>query len=245
MGDISHIPIPQNRNGEFKVRHEKGSTIYAQNDRVGHWFEILSGAVRTCRIRADGGRRVTGFFFAGDVIGVATGRRLEMADALTDTLLCGHPSLTSYDNNRPQVADLPLRRALEAAQTSLFLLGRSSAAERLAAFLISISMRIGKEGKLPLPMNRDDIADHLGMTPHTVSRTIRAMERSGIVSCCGRNSIHILDANALLALVGEEWPTADLAIRARDRTTSASAAPTAPSVETPAAQTTRKSAQTA
>jgi CRP/FNR family nitrogen fixation transcriptional regulator len=214
MGNISCAPAAQDHDKDFKVRHCKGATIYAQADRASHWFEIISGAVRTSRIRADGGRRVTGFFFPGDVIGVAAGRRVDMAEALTDTLLCVHPTATLAPDGVAPGLGSPLHRALESAQASLFLLGRGSAEERLAAFLISLAIRVGQSNVLPLVMGRDDIADHLGMTPYTVSRTLRRMERSGIVACVGRHSMRILKPGVLLELVGEEWPTGETLIPA-------------------------------
>lgn len=211
MGNVSCAPAAHDRDRDFKVRYRKGATVYAQGDRASHWFEIMSGAVRTSRIRADGGRRVTGFFFAGDVIGIAAGRRVDMAEALSDTLLCVHPFATlAQDGVDPGRG--PLHRAFESAQASLFLLGRGSAEERLAAFLISLAIRVGKSNVLPLVMGRDDIADHLGMTPFTVSRTLRRMERSGIVACVGRHTMRILKPGVLLEMVGEEWPTGEILI---------------------------------
>jgi CRP/FNR family nitrogen fixation transcriptional regulator len=191
----------------FKLRHHKGGMVFAQGQPVYHWFEILSGVVRTSHIKADGNRRVTGFFFNGDVLGVESGLRTETAEALSDTLLLGHPLAATESTTSP--VEIPFRRALRCAQSTLFLVGRSSASERIAAFFASIATRLGSTDRVPLPMSRDDIADHLGLTSHTVSRTIMAFERYGVVTRVRRDELRVLRPDILLALAGERDLPAD------------------------------------
>jgi len=218
----------------FKVRHHKGGMVFAQGQPVYHWFEILSGVVRTSHIKADGNRRVTGFFFNGDVLGVESGLRTETAEALSDTLLLGHPLAAT--ESAASLVDTPFRRALRCAQSTLFLVGRGSASERLAAFFASIATRLGSTDRVPLPMSRDDIADHLGLTSPTVSRTIVAFERHGVVTRIGRDELRVLRPDILLALAGErDLPAdchADMALRAMVRPSDSSESLTAQPIAT-------------
>lgn len=183
------------------VQYPKGHTIYHQGDLANQWFEVVSGIVRTCRFMADGHRQLTGFFYAGDVFGVGGPRHCESAEAVTEVLLRKVPmsSLGNGPGNAPQ----PLERALESARRSIFLFGHRTAANRVAAFLITIADRSGIEAGVQLPMTRGDIADHLNLTLHTVSRTISDLARKGLIALSGRQEVRILDLEGLRTIAGD------------------------------------------
>ena len=82
--------------------------------------------------------------------------------------------------------------------------GRRNASERVAAFLLIAAKRLSAIGSVPLPMTRGDIADHLGLTIHTVSRTISGFVRQGLIELDGPQSCRLLDPGGLRAIAGEE-----------------------------------------
>jgi CRP/FNR family transcriptional regulator/CRP/FNR family nitrogen fixation transcriptional regulator len=187
------------------MRVDKGATIYHEGDSAGHWYEVDSGIVRTCRFLADGHRQLTGFFYTEDVFGVDGVRYRESAEAVTDVLLRRY-SLNDLDGDGIPGGGIPdhiLERALESARQSIFLFGHRTAANRLAAFLISIAERSGAPSGVQLPMTRSDIADHLNLTLHTVSRTICDFARQGYIALDGRQNVRILQLEGLRALAGD------------------------------------------
>jgi CRP/FNR family transcriptional regulator, nitrogen fixation regulation protein len=174
----------------------KGSTIYFEGEDARHWYEVLRGTIRTCRFRADGYRQLTNFFYRGDVFGVDEDRYLETAEAVTDVRVRKR-SLSNGD-------EVPLRRALASAQRCIFLLGHKTAEQRLSAFLISGLDPADPSFTLTLPMSRADIADHLGLTIHTVSRTLSDMARRGLIEIGRPHTIRVANLPGLRAISGEE-----------------------------------------
>lgn len=184
------------------VQVGKGHVIYHQGDPAHRWFEVVSGIVRTCRFMANGHRQLTGFFYAGDVFGFEMEVHSEAAEAVTDAVLCCSPASRAgvYD---AEGAPRALEKALESARRSIFLFGHRTAANRVAAFLITMSERSGIQAGLQLPMTRSDIADHLNLTLHTVSRTISEFARNGLIALHGRQNVRILDIEGLREVAGE------------------------------------------
>jgi hypothetical protein len=97
-----------------------------------------------------------------------------------------------------------LERALDSANQCIFLLGRRNANERVAAFLLIAAKRLSALDSIPLPMTRSDIADHLGLTIHTVSRTISGFVRQGLIELEGPQLCRLVDLEGLRAIAGEE-----------------------------------------
>jgi len=176
--------------------------IYHQGDSALRWFEVVSGIVRTCRFMADGHRQLTGFFCAGDVFGVEGEFYAESAEAVTDVVLRFSPVIQTGNQDG---GDTPraLEKALESARRSIFLFGHRTAANRVAAFLITMADRSGIHAGLKLPMTRGDIADHLNLTLHTVSRTMSDFARKQLISFHGRQNVRILDIEGLREIAGD------------------------------------------
>jgi CRP/FNR family transcriptional regulator/CRP/FNR family nitrogen fixation transcriptional regulator len=183
------------------VHYAKGQTIYHQGDLADQWFEVVSGIVRTCRFMADGHRQLTGFFYSQDVFGVDGARHRESAEAVTDVVL--RRSRAASLGHGPGSGPQAFERALESARRSIFLFGHRTAANRVAAFLITIAERSGLRAGVQLPMTRSDIADHLNLTLHTVSRTISDFARRGLIALSGRQDVRILDLEGLRAVAGD------------------------------------------
>jgi len=178
-------------------------TILLQGDEATSVYNITEGTVRLYRLLPDGRRQIIGFLLPGDFMGLALSERYAFsADAVEPVKACRF-NRVSFSN---LVAQKPhfLRRLHEAAtheltlaQDHMVLLGRRTAEEKVAAFLISLRERRRRLGlgtvTLPLPMTRQDIADYLGLTLETVSRTISKLAREkAIVVVPG--GVRLLDA---------------------------------------------------
>ena len=196
--EVQRGGIPQDTILKFR----KGEIIFSQGDPGDCWFEVISGTVRTCHFHVDGHRQLTGFFYQGDVFGVEYGSRDAAAEAVTNTILARRPAMNGEPDAQGQ--NRALERALDSANQCIFLLGRRNAAERVAAFLLIAAKRLSTLGSVPLPMTRGDIADHLGLTIHTVSRTISGFVRQGLIELDGPQSCRLLDLDGLRAIAGEE-----------------------------------------
>jgi CRP/FNR family transcriptional regulator, nitrogen fixation regulation protein len=182
---------------------EKGAVVFHQGDKADSWYEVVSGTVRTCRFLIDGHRQLTGFYFSGDVFGVDDGRYQVTAETITDATLRRHPLCSAFSGSEAAAQGAPHQRAYVAAQQLIHLLGHRTAVERLSAFLLYIGRRPLAGDLIDVPMSRGDIADHLGLTIHTVSRTMTMLARRGVIQLMGRQRIRILDRDALTTLAGE------------------------------------------
>ncbi|KGB58532.1 helix-turn-helix domain-containing protein [Sphingopyxis sp. LC363] len=196
--EVHRGAIPQDAILKFR----KGEIIFSQGDPGDCWFEVISGTVRTCHFHVDGHRQLTGFFYQGDVFGVEYGARDAAAEAVTNAVLARRPASNGGPDAPRQ--SRALERALDSANQCIFLLGRRNANERVAAFLLIAAKRLSAIGSVPLPMTRGDIADHLGLTIHTVSRTISGFVRQGLIELDGPQSCRLLDPGGLRAIAGEE-----------------------------------------
>lgn len=185
------------------VNFAKGTAIYHEGDPAAQWYEVVGGIVRTCRFMADGHRQLTGFFYSGDVFGVDGGRYPESAEAVTNVVLRRSPAKALEYEPTGEGAPRVLERALESAKRSIFLFGHRTAANRVAAFLINMAERSGIEAGVQLPMTRSDIADHLNLTLHTVSRTICDFARKRLIAFHGPQNVRILDLEGLRVIAGE------------------------------------------
>jgi CRP/FNR family nitrogen fixation transcriptional regulator len=173
--------------------------IYAQGDKAGVLYMVEFGTVRICRLTADGRRQITGFLTAGDVFGFEVGDEHDSCAESVDG--AGVRALRVAAGHEPTAALLQMAlRSLARTQHQLMLLGCKSANARMAAFLFDLSERQGDDRVLHLAMQRNDIADYLGMTFETVSRTLRYLKDGGIIRLKAIADIEILDREALEGL---------------------------------------------
>jgi CRP-like cAMP-binding protein len=184
------------------LKFRKGEIVYFQGDPGDSWFEVISGIVRTCHFHINGNRQLTGFFYKGDAFGVEGGPRESAAEAVTGIVLSRRP--IANGERLPPGQSRALERALDSANQCIFLLGRRHASERVAAFLLIAAKRLAATGSLSLPMSRGDVADHLGLTIHTVSRTISGFARSGLIALEGPQMLRLIDLEGLRAIAGED-----------------------------------------
>jgi CRP/FNR family transcriptional regulator len=157
------------------------ASLVAEGSRAESVFTITEGTVRLYKLLSDGRRQIIGFALPGDFLGLSLSDSYSFsADAITDTAACRFPrkSFIAYTDRRPNLMRSLHEFAsheLSLAQDQMVLLGRQSSEERVAAFLIMMRKKMLRLGhtspSLPLPMGRQDIADYLGLTIETVSRT--------------------------------------------------------------------------
>lgn len=176
--------------------YPEGAVIYAQGDKAGPLYFVEFGCVRICRMSADGRRQITAFHVAGEVFGFEAGDEYESYAESVDG--AGVRSLRSASGAEPAGRLLLLAvRSLARTQNHLMVLGRRNANERMAALLLDLSERQGSVDLVHLPMQRNDIADYLGITFETVSRTLRFLKDRRIIRLNAVNEIEIVDHDAL------------------------------------------------
>lgn len=172
------------------------AAIFVQEDEVAYVYKVVSGAVRVTRLLSDGRRHIVAFYFAGELFGLEAGDTHQFsAEAVVASRIAfvrRSAVATEAENSDAIWAVWRLMaKELARAQEHALVLGRLSAAERVTAFLKDMAARTGCDNAIDLPMSRIDIADHLGLTIETVSRTLTQMERQGAIRFCGARHIDL------------------------------------------------------
>ncbi|MHB1103336.1 MAG: helix-turn-helix domain-containing protein [Devosia sp.] len=173
--------------------------IYAQGAPAGPLYLVEFGAVRIYRLTADGRRQISAFHFAGEVFGFESGDEHQFfAESIGGA---GIRALRPTSAGRMAESLLPLAlRSLSRAQQHLLVLGRQNAREKMAAFLLDLSERQETDRFIDLPMQRNDIADYLGLTFETVSRILRKLKDAETIRLPSIKQIEVLDFAGLRAL---------------------------------------------
>ena len=193
------------------IHFQSCETVFAQEEMTTSFYNLLDGVMRLYKLLPDGRRQIVGFALPGDFLGMtATARHSFSADAIGAVAICrfSRASFARFVADKPhllcRINELAVR-ALSQAQDHMVLLGRRSAEEKVATFLIGWRDRLTRHSDLaktvPLPMSRQDIADYLGLTIETVSRTFTKLERDGVIEILP-GSVCLLDparAEALAA----------------------------------------------
>jgi len=186
-------------------------TVFGQEELATSLYNLLEGVMRLYKLLPDGRRQIVGFALPGDFVGLAASPRHGIsADAIGPVSVCrfSRTSFARFTEDRPhllrRINEFAVRE-LSQAQDQMVLLGRRSAEEKVASFLISWRNRLiqltGPTKTISLPMSRQDIADFLGLTIETVSRTFTKLERDGVIEIMP-GSVCLLDtvrAEALAA----------------------------------------------
>lgn len=187
----------------FVVEVPEGREIFAEGGDTEHFYKVVSGVVRVCKLLSDGRRQIESFHVAGDVFGfeLADARNLS-AEAVNDCTLVSYrrrniESLAQKDHGVSQQLFRFALQNLSDAQNHSLLLGRRGALEKIAAFLLAWSRHFGKSRLIPLMMTRQDIADYLGLTIETVSRSLSQLEREGVIALPGLREVRLNNIAAL------------------------------------------------
>jgi CRP-like cAMP-binding protein len=190
------------------VQHDR--QIHGQGDEADFCYRILSGCVRTVKLMEDGRRQIGEFLMAGDLLGFDALEVYDFAaEAVSDVVLRRYPRRMVEALAESNVALTRRLRdmtgiSLRMAHSRLVLLGRKTASERIASFLLEMVERLpeARAHVLDLPIGRTDIADHLGLTIETVCRVLAHLRRDGTVAI-ERGSITIRDDAALQQMASD------------------------------------------
>ena len=189
-----------------RLRFERDAEIYAEGEDADCFYEVVSGVVRTSKLLADGRRQIGAFLLPGDIFGFEAGAEHRFAaEAVTDCTVVMHrrrgvEALAARDAGLAQRLFAHTVRSLGRTQEHMLLLGRKNAAEKLAAFLLDMAERVPAGDGIDLPMTRYDIADYLGLTIETVSRTLSQLERQSAISLPSTRHIVLKNRAALRRL---------------------------------------------
>ena len=169
------------------MKFAQDSEIYAQGEEVRSFYKVVGGVVRTCKFLNDGRRQIDGFHTAGEIFGLEmSGEHRLSAEAVSACTVIayrwrGLAALGEGDGQTAQQVFSFAMLSMERAREHSLLLGRRSAAQKLAAFLVEMAIRGEGAGTVNLAMTRQDIADYLGLTIETVSRTLSQFERERLI----------------------------------------------------------------
>jgi CRP-like cAMP-binding protein len=189
-----------------RLRFARDQEIYAEGEPGGAWFRVVSGIVRISKLLADGRRQIAEFCFAGDSFGFERApEHAFSAEAVTEATVVRLPFAATEqlaEENPAFARHLrdEMLKSLDAAQHRLFRLGRMTACERIADFLVDLAERDDTRRRIELPMSRYDIADHLGLTVETVCRVLSDFKRRRLIAAPNAHRIELIDRPALSAI---------------------------------------------
>jgi CRP/FNR family transcriptional regulator, nitrogen fixation regulation protein len=180
--------------------------IYGENEPAADYFyKVVSGSVRTYKIFDDGRRQIGGFYFAGDVFGLEVGEVHQFSAEAIDNcvvLLVKRSAVVALaDRNGDTARQLWSFTAgeLQRVRAHMLLLIKS-AEERVACFLLEMAGRLSTAEAVELPMSRQDIADYLGLTIETVSRTLTHLEAKAAIALPTSRRVVLRNRKALVRL---------------------------------------------
>jgi CRP-like cAMP-binding protein len=202
----AQVPLFDNTQvGGPAMTFERNAEIYGEGEDADYVYKVLSGSVRAYKVLSDGRRQVTAFYLPGDAFGIEQGtEHTHSAEAIdkASILLVRRSSLFNTAEHNSEVARQLW--AITAAE-----LGRSqnhalllikTAKERIAAFLLDMAERLAGKGFVELPMSRQDIADYLGLTIETVSRTLTLLSEGSTIQFLASRRIVLRNPSRLSEL---------------------------------------------
>ena len=190
-----------------ELHFAQNQTIFSQGEPVNHAYKIVGGVVRLCKHLPDGRRQIAQFLFPGEYFSFITiGDHGFSAEAVVEVVLLSFPQkhverlCQDHPRVRLRLFQL-LSQRVHDIQNHLTIVGRQTAKERVAAFLLLLSQRLSTNGThFAVPMNRQDIGDYLSLTMETVSRTLSLLKTARLVSAPDLHKLEVRDIAALQAL---------------------------------------------
>jgi CRP/FNR family transcriptional regulator len=208
-----------------RVTLPPGKVFIEEGSPAGHFYNINFGTIRLFKALPDGRRQITGFMGAGHFLGLkvsgssaAPGHYMFSAEAIGEVHLCRFnrtslmASLTQFPALERKLLDVATHE-LVVAQDQMLLLGRKTALERVASFLLAwaVQQALCAADHLPettlnvaLPMSRTDLADYLGVTIETISRALSQLKRDGLIEVPNSHEVILLHPRRLAALAEAE-----------------------------------------
>jgi CRP/FNR family nitrogen fixation transcriptional regulator len=191
------------RPGGAVLRFAPDQEIYAEGDEAEKFYKVVSGVVRTCKFLSDGRRQIDAFYRAGDVFGIEASEDYGLtAEAVCDVSVVSYrrSHLDTLAAANPNLSRHLLAYAMSSvakAQEHSLLLGRRNAIEKVVAFLVDWAAQSTDGAMATLAMTRQDMADYLGLTIETVSRTLSHLEREAIIELPSARQIRLRDPDAM------------------------------------------------
>lgn len=189
------------------MSYARNMEIYGEGEPAEYLYKVLSGAVRTSRVLADGRRQIGSFYLPGEVFGMeGSEEHAFSAEAITDAkiVVIKRTALDAMAARDAEVSRLLWTitgQELQCAQRHVMLLIKT-AKERVVGFLLEMASRVPNSGNVALPMSRQDIADYLGLTIETVSRTLSELERVAAIELPSSRQVVLRNRAALGRLNG-------------------------------------------
>jgi CRP/FNR family transcriptional regulator, nitrogen fixation regulation protein len=190
--ELMGAPMPFARNAE----------IYGENEPAEYLYKVVSGSVRTYKVLNDGRRQIGAFYLPGDVFGLEVGdAHTFSAEAIVNSKILvikrsALVSLAGRDNETARKLWTMTATELQRVQAHILLLIKT-AQERVAGFLLEMASRVPVGNEIDLPMSRQDIADYLGLTIETVSRTLTQLENTAAIAVPSSRRIVLRNRAAL------------------------------------------------
>jgi CRP/FNR family transcriptional regulator, nitrogen fixation regulation protein len=188
----------------------RGQEIPNGSGPAGHWYYVITGAVRRCTIRSDGRRQIVDLMLPRDYFLISDSKRDGTTEAIVEeTVLASYPSarVEQFAERDPQFARELREVALQSlarSQDQLLILGGITALEKVGSFLLLLAERASEtKGQVELPVSRYDIADYLAVSVETVCRSITDLQQRGVITLAGKRTVKILNRGALEDRSGE------------------------------------------
>jgi len=187
------------------MSYSRNSEIFGENEPAEYLYKVVTGSVRTYKILSDGRRQIGGFYLPGDIFGLEfAAEHTFSAEAITDAkvLVVKRGALNAQANGSALLARELFTltgHELRRVQDRMLLLVKS-AQERVASFLLEMADRGSASNAVELPMSRQDIADYLGLTIETVSRTLTCLEGTAAIEVPTSRRIVLRNRSALSRL---------------------------------------------
>jgi CRP/FNR family transcriptional regulator, nitrogen fixation regulation protein len=188
-----------------QMKFGPNAEIFGEGEPAEYVYKVVAGAVRTYRTLSDGRRQIGGFYLPGDIFGLEIGKEHQLsAEAINSVTVLlvrrsAVVSLAERDCHAAHELWSFTGQELRRAQDHMLLLVKS-AQQRVASFLLEMSKRLASADAIELPMSRQDIADYLGLTIETVSRTMTQLVSEQAIGLPSARRIVLRNAGALRRL---------------------------------------------
>lgn len=191
------VPVRLRDRGVFTLTYSPGEPIYVEGDAPHSLYRIVCGAVRTVRHSVDGRRQIGGFYYPGDLFGLdGEEGHAYSAEAMCATEVVVYRQKAPAEERSDRTDYCAAIAELSRTQHHLSLLGRRSASDKVASFLVDMARRDGSD-VASLPMSRQDMADYLGLAIETVSRVLGQFQIQGLVVFVSCRDFQIVRGAAL------------------------------------------------
>jgi CRP/FNR family transcriptional regulator, nitrogen fixation regulation protein len=215
LPETLRMPVPNGQHCLFgsvelngaAMNFGRNAEIFGEGEDAEYVYKVLSGAARTYKVLNDGRRQIGAFYMPGDIFGLESADAHSCsAEAIGDSVVLvvrRSTLLRAAEQNHDIARQLWSLTAGELNRTQAHvLLLIKSAPQRLAAFLLEMADRLAAQGPVDLPMSRQDIADYLGLTIETVSRTLTQLAAAATIQLLASRRILLCNRSALSRLNG-------------------------------------------